>query len=216
MSKIKKILIGLAIVKKIILIVAIFGLFSSSAQAFLSRGYNIEQLSQKADVIFMGEVIDVVPSPASNNPNELPYVRVKFKVFEGLKGNVPSIYSLKQFAPKVGKQFQLLGMSQNAYVPGQKLIMFVAAPSAQTGFTSPIDMQLFLVQSKSSRLSDIDEAVVLNKQHGERTEQALLKDLQNPKTIQAMRKIQTSKNTTRAVSTMSFKDFRTLIQASVQ
>lgn len=213
----KKVFIGLSIVKKIIVIAWMLGAFSDPAQAFLSKGYNIEQLSQKSDKIFLGEVVSVTPSPASGNPDHLPYIRVNFKVHEGLKGSIPATYSFKQFAPKVGKQFKLLGMDQDAYVPGQKLIMFIAAPSSQTGFTSPIDMQLFTVQTKSDRLSDIDNAIVMNKQHGERTDQALFKNLQNPKTIKAMEKIQTQKQSSaKMTSSMTFGDFRTLIQASVQ
>lgn len=202
--------------KKVLLGLLIVGV-ASSAQAFLSKGYNIEQLSQKADKIFMGEVVSVTASPESTNSDHLPYIRVNFKIHEGLKGNIPATYSFKQFAPKVGKQFKLLGMDQDAYVPGQKLIMFLAAPSAQTGFTSPIDMQLFTVQTKSNRVSDIDNAIVMNKQHGERTQEALFTNLHNPKTIKAMEKIQTQKQTPGKIATgMSFKDFKTLVQASVQ
>ncbi|MEZ4846052.1 MAG: hypothetical protein R2877_03600 [Bdellovibrionota bacterium] len=64
-------------------------------------------------------------------------------------------------------------------------------------------------------MSDINDAIVLNKMQGERTESALFKDLQNSKTIRAMEKIQT-KPSVHGVGSMTFKDFKTLIEASVQ
>lgn len=212
-SNIKKILIIGSIVKKILTVAFFLGWFSSSAEAFLSQGYNIEQLVDKSSVIFMGEVTQVDISPASSNPQDLPYIEVYFRVYESLKGSVSPVFSFKQFAPKVGKQFKLMGMDRSSYVPGRKLVMFLGSPSPTTGFSAPIDLELFALQSKSSRISDIDQAVVVNQFYGQKIGQKLFQNLQKQSTIRAMEKITKNSN---ASSTMSFKDFRKLIQASIQ
>ncbi len=199
--------------KKIVTVAFLLGVFAPSAQAFLSQGYNIEQLAEKSHVIFMGEVTQVLISPASGNAQGYPYIEVFFRVNESLKGNVSPIYSFKQFAPRVGKQFKLLGMHKDAYVPGQKLVMFLGSPDATTGLSAPENFELFSIQTKSDRPSDIDQAVVFNKQYGEKVGQKLFQNLQKQSTIRAMEKI--SKKT-KPTSAMSFKEFRTLIQASIQ
>jgi hypothetical protein len=197
--------------KKIIL--GIFALFiSTSANAFLGRGYNIEQLSTKANVIFMGEVIKVETRQSSSNPADLPYIQIYFKVFETLKGGVPAVYSFKQFAPKVGKQFQLLGMDRHAYVPGQKLVMFLGSPSSHTGFSAPEDFQLFGLQSKSDRQNDLDQAIVFNKQFGDKVGDGLFQHLEKANTKQVVEKIQKAPQS----NGVTFKDFRNLIQASIR
>lgn len=195
--------------KKIILLLSLF--VATSAQAFVSKGYNIEQLSQKSHVIFMGEVTKVEISPV--NSAGLPYIHVYFKVYETFKGNVPAVYSFKQFAPKVGKQFQLLGMDREAYRPGEKMIMFLGAPSEDSGFSAPPDFQTFALQTKSSRSSDLDQAIVLNKQHGEKIGNKLFQNLQKPNSLKALEKLRKNSKTNNGVI---FRDFRSLIQASVQ
>ncbi len=199
--------------KTFVALVFFMGFFYPSAEAFLSQGYNIEQLAEKSHVIFMGEVTQVVISPASGNSQGLPYIEVFFRVNESLKGNVSPVYSFKHFAPRVGKQFKLLGMHKDSYVPGQKLVMFLGSPDATTGFSAPENFELFSIQTKSDRPSDIDQAVVFNKQYGEKIGQKLFQNLQKTSTIRAMEKI--SKKT-KPTSVLSFKDFRSLIQASIQ
>jgi hypothetical protein len=195
----------------------IFGILilfvSGSANAFLSQGYNIEQLSEKSSFIFMGEVTHVVSSPVSNDSHDFPYIEVFFRVYESLKGDVSPVYSFKQFAPRVGKQFKLLGMHRDSYIPGQKLVMFLGSPSKTTGFSAPENFELFVIQSKSDRPSDIDQGLVFNKQYGEKIGQKLFQNLQKTSTINAMEKI--SKKS-KSNSAMSFKDFRNLVQASIQ
>lgn len=196
--------------KKIILILGLLTfLITDSARAFLSQGYNVEQLAEKAHVIFMGEVTQVV---ISDNSQNYPYVQVYFRVYESMKGSVPSVYSFKQFAPKVGKQFSLMGMDRDTYVPGQKLVMFLGAPSPVTGLSAPENFETFVLQSKSDRPSDLDRAVILNNHTGEKITSRLTKNLQKTSSIRAAEKIKKGSNQ----STLSFKDFRTLIQASVQ
>ncbi len=184
---------------------------SHSAWAFLSQGYNIEQLSQKADMIFIGEVLEVHESPA--NSTDYPYVEVYFKVFESLKGEVPAVYSFRQFAPKVGKQFKLLGMGKNVYNPGEKLVMFLGSAGSK-GLSAPIDLQLFQIQTKSNMQKDMDEAIVLNKQLGEKPAGRLFQNLQNKKTLEVMEKI--SKKSKLQRPGVQFQDFRELTQASLQ
>ena len=198
--------------KKIVLLLSLI-LCSTHSHAFLSHGYNVEQLSSKANVIFMGEVAKIEESPATNNPSDLPFVQVRFKVYESLKGNVPPVFSFKQFAPKVGKQYQLLGMDKHAYVVGQKLVMFLGSPSQTTGLAAPQDFQLFMLQPKTNRQADIDQSVIYNKQLGDKIGTTLFQNLQKTNTLRLVEKMEKNQ---KAFTGVSYKNFRELIQASVK
>ena len=192
------------------LAVFLFGLLiATQSRAFLSQGYNIEQLSTKADLIFMGEVTQVTESPSAAS---IPYIEVHFNVFESLKGAVPASYTIKQFAPKVGKQYQMLGMGKNAYVVGQKLVMFMGAANASSGLSAPTDFQLFMIQTKSRRQADIDQALVMNKQFGEKIGEGLFQNLQKESTRRIMNRMPTQTKS----KGVAFKDFRELVKASVK
>ena len=203
----------MSVLKKIVTVAFLLGFFSSSTEAFLSQGYNIEQLSSKADTIFMGEVTQVESSPVSGNAQDLPYIQVYFKVFESFKGAVPATYSFNQFAPKMGTQFKLLGMSRDSYVPGLTVILFLGTASPRTGFEAPADFHLFALQTKSSRQSDIDKSLILNKYHGEKVGGGLFENLQKTNTLRIVNNMNKKNKLTSGVT---FKDFRDLIQASVQ
>lgn len=183
--------------KKLIAISAIF--FAANAHAFLSRGYNIEQLSSVAHAIFLGEVTQI-------SPNSAGYVEVTFLVYESFKGNVPGSYTVRQIDSSKSKHIDIPKIN---YKLGQKLVMFMTEPSPTTGKSIPVDFQLFDIQTKSNRQSEIDKAIVVNQTFGDKAGKGLFNGLQKSATKQIVTRINPSRG-------ISFKDFRSLIQASVQ
>jgi hypothetical protein len=180
---------------------------STHASAFLSRGFNIEELSERAHVIFLGEVIKVETDTV--DPQNPRYTEIFFRVLETFKGNTGTVYSFKQIPTKSMKKF---GMGEMNYQKGQKLVMFLTQPSSVTGKSSPLDFQLFALQSKPNSPT-LNNAIVTNRAFGEKAGAGLFDNLQKQNTIRAAEKI---KKDFKNKSGMSFQDFRSLIQASVQ
>lgn len=201
--------------KKIILILASLSLFATNAHAYLVKGFNIEELSSRSTSIFMGEVLSVSPSPVITNG--IPYIEVKFKVFETYKGSLPSTYTYHQFAPKVGKQFELIGMERGSYVVGNKLVVFLGGPSS-AGFSAPIGFQLFKLLTKSNDQKDLDKAIIVNRQFGEKAvDDHLFKNLQKKKTMEIEQEIRSkNKDSKSEFSNMNLGDLKKLIRASVE
>ena len=85
----------------------------------------LHQFSDKADVIFAGQVVAV------RHPNGAGWVEVEFRVDEAIRGcGVGTPYVLREWAG-------LWAGSSERYRPGQRLLMLLHAPGA-AGMRSPV------------------------------------------------------------------------------
>lgn len=133
-----------------------------------------------------------------------------------MKGNIPTVYSYRQFAPKHGKNYELIGMDKSSYKVGDKVVVFLGGPS-KAGFSAPIDFQLFKLLTKSNRQQDLDHAIIVNQQFGVKANQDLFKNLKKKKTIEVKNEIDSkNKKSASQQNHMNFGDFRKLIRASVE
>jgi hypothetical protein len=103
---------------------------SASSQAnFQTVTDVLHQMSDRADIIFLGQVLAVRPGSDSENPG---VVEVAFRVDQAVRGcTAGTIYTLREWGG--------LWMGGNQrYRVGQRLLMLLHAPSAG-GLSSPVD-----------------------------------------------------------------------------
>ena len=98
---------------------------------FAVRPVNLAYLSQRADVIVQGQVVNVRHKPLPGYPN-VPTVEVTLNVERSLRGTAGKTYTFREV---------YLGLRTNdgkgTYRKGQRLFLFLPAPS-QYGLSSPI------------------------------------------------------------------------------
>jgi hypothetical protein len=88
----------------------------------------LHRMSDRADVIFMGQVLAVRPEIDSENPG---VVEVDFRVDQAIRGCTGTTYTLREWGG-------LWAGGNRRYRVGQRLLMLLHAPSAG-GMSSPVD-----------------------------------------------------------------------------
>lgn len=103
--------------------------YSPSSQAGSETVTDVlHRMSDRADVIFMGQVLAVRPKIDSENPG---VVEVDFRVDQAIRGCSGTTYTLREWGG-------LWTGGNRRYHVGQRLLMLLHAPSAG-GMSSPVD-----------------------------------------------------------------------------
>lgn len=107
----------------------------SSRAQFLYRQLNLVEMSQRAAVILEGQVTAVRYEPLPGYPH-IDTVLVTLRVDQSLKGPLGQTYSFREFIPPGQSRM----VRKRSYTVGQRLILFLPAPS-QYGLSNPLGRQ---------------------------------------------------------------------------
>ncbi len=120
-------------------------LLSALAQAlpswggeFLTLTFNLEQMCERADRIFVGKVMSVQEEYISAAGGTLPVTVYSFEVEETFKGSVGSTLMIRQVGHRSDPS-SLFGKGLPVYDKGQVLMLFLHGDS-QIGLTSPVGL----------------------------------------------------------------------------
>jgi hypothetical protein len=98
---------------------------------FIVRPVNLAYLTQRADIIVQGRVVEARYEGMPNYPH-IPTVLVTLEVERMLRGPETTRFTFRQFIPS-----SRLRAGKGAYRVGQRLLLFLPA-SSQLGLSSPI------------------------------------------------------------------------------
>jgi hypothetical protein len=98
---------------------------------FIVRPVNLAYLTQRADIIVQGRVVEARYEGMPNYPH-IPTVLVTLEVERMLRGPETTRFTFRQFLP-----FSRMRAGKNAYQVGQRLLLFLPVPS-RVGLSSPI------------------------------------------------------------------------------
>jgi hypothetical protein len=98
---------------------------------FILRQVNLAYLTQRADVIVQGRVVEARYEGMPNYPH-IPTVLVTLQVERMIRGPETARYTFRQFLPSSRRR-----AGKAAYQVGQRLLLFLPAPSS-AGLSSPI------------------------------------------------------------------------------
>ena len=106
------------------------GATSAYAQ-FLYRQVNLADLTQRADIIVQGRIIEARYEGHPDYPH-LPTVRVTLEVERMLRGPAGKYFTFREFIPGPS-----VPMGKRSYGVGQRLLLFLPAPS-RYGLSNPL------------------------------------------------------------------------------
>ncbi len=112
--------------------------FAGGTQAgthFLTLTYNLEQMVDAANRIFVGKVIDAMEDYVYAAGGEIPVTVYTFEVDEVLRGDIGNTLTIQQ----VGHRSDVFGRGMPRYEVGKTVILFLHADS-QYGLTSPVGL----------------------------------------------------------------------------
>ena len=110
----------------------IWALVPSPVRAdFIVRPVNLAYLTQRADIIVQGRVVEARYEGMPDYPH-IPTVLVTLQVERMLRGPETARFTFRQFLP-----FSRMRAGKSAYQVGQRLLLFLPAPSS-AGLSSPI------------------------------------------------------------------------------
>ncbi len=128
-------------------------MFTTGAEAAMVMPFNVEEMTQRAEKIFVGTCTKVEHTV---NAQGMPVVEVSFAVSETLKGEVGDTVTFRQIdpapqrqtgsEPQSGSRFRVRGLwsaavlaGVPAYAPGEKALLFLAR-EGQLGLTAPVGL----------------------------------------------------------------------------
>ncbi len=119
-----------------------------AGQPFVTLTYNLEQMVDAADRIFVGKVIDTMEDYIQAAGGELPVTVYTFEVDEVLRGDIGNTLTIQQF----GHRSDVFGRGMPHYKVGSTVVLFLHADS-QYGLTSPVGLGQgdFLVKMDGAR-----------------------------------------------------------------
>jgi hypothetical protein len=113
----------------------------ASATSMLHR--NIVDLIEISELIVTGTVVNI----SDGFGNGVPYTEVTVEVEESIKGNVPDIYSFRQFGllePRsVGNGLRYLGVSPDGwprFETGEEVLLFLYKEASETGLRTTVGL----------------------------------------------------------------------------
>ncbi|MBZ5543471.1 MAG: hypothetical protein LAO07_07305 [Acidobacteriia bacterium] len=113
-------------------VILVWALLPAPAHAdFMVRPVNLAYLTQRADIIVQGRVVETRYEGMPNYPH-IPTVLVTLEVERMLRGPEGARFTFRQFLPSAERR-----TAKNAYLVGQRLLLFLPAPS-RFGLSSPI------------------------------------------------------------------------------
>ena len=106
-----------------------------AGEPFVALNFNLEQMVEAADRIFVGKVIDTMEDYIQAAGGELPVTVYTFEVDEVLRGSIGNTLTIQQ----VGHRSDVFGRGMPHYKVGSTVMLFLHADS-QYGLTSPVGL----------------------------------------------------------------------------
>lgn len=122
---------------------------------FLVRQVNLAYLTQRADIIVQGQVVEASYEGHPDYPN-VPTVRVTLEVERMVRGPAGKRYSFREFLPGLEAK-----MGKRGYVVGQRLLLFLPVAS-RYGLSSPVGIE----QGRFRILRDAQGNELIANEHG--------------------------------------------------